>query len=91
VELLSSAVIDDEVAALEWDLVGRELTKVVRRRDFGEALEYVNAVGRLAELAGHHPDIDIRWNSVTLHLMTHSLGGISDADVNLARQIDKIS
>ena len=90
-ELISSSVIDGEVAELEWELVGRELIKVVRRRDFGEALEYVNAVGRLAELAGHHPDIDIRWNSVTLRLMTHSLGGITDADVSLAKQIDKIS
>ena len=90
-ELISSSVIDGEVAELEWELVGRELVKVVRRRDFGEALEYVNAVGHLAELAGHHPDIDIRWNSVTLRLMTHSLGGITDADVSLAKQIDKIS
>jgi len=75
---------------LEWQLEGGELVKVVRRHDFAEALQYVNAVGRLAESVGHHPDIELRWNTVTLHLLTHSLGGLTDADVDLAARIDAL-
>ena len=62
--------------------------KVEQRRDFADALGYVNAVGALAEEAGHHPDIEIRWNTVTLRLQTHSLGGITGADVSLAAAVD---
>jgi len=50
----------------------------------------VNRVGELAERANHHPDIDIRWNTVTLRLSTHSAGGITEADLGLARQIDSL-
>jgi 4a-hydroxytetrahydrobiopterin dehydratase len=48
----------------------------------------VNAVGALAEAADHHPDIDIRWNTVTLRLATHSAGGITEKDLALAAGID---
>ena len=65
-----------------------ELVKVVRREDFMQALGYVNDVGRLAESVGHHPDFELRWNTVTLRLQTHSLGGITSADVALAASID---
>lgn len=74
-----------------WERRGSELVKVVRRHDFAEALAYVNEVGRIAEQAGHHPDLEIRWNTVTLRLSTHSLGGITDADLDLARQIDALA
>jgi 4a-hydroxytetrahydrobiopterin dehydratase len=59
-------------------------------KDFAEALAYVNAVGGLAERAGHHPDIDIRWAKVTLHLFTHSVGAITQADLDLAAEIDSL-
>jgi len=49
----------------------------------------VNAVAHLAELANHHPDIDIRYTNVTLSLVTHDQGGITDKDVNLAREIEE--
>lgn len=78
------------VAPLAWERQGSELVKVVRRHDFADALAYVNDVGRLAEAAGHHPDVEIRWNTVTLRLSTHSLGGITDADLDLARQVDAL-
>ena len=78
------------LAPLAWERQGDELVKVVRRQDFAGALAYVNEVGRLAERAGHHPDIEIRWSTVTLRLSTHSLGGITDADLDLARQIDAL-
>jgi 4a-hydroxytetrahydrobiopterin dehydratase len=90
VELLDSARLDRALAMLSWQLVGGELVKVVRREDFAGAIAFVNEVARLAEGLGHHPDLDLRWNTVTLRLRTHSLGGISDADVELAALIDQI-
>ncbi len=57
-------------------------------QDFAGALRFVNLVGELAESARHHPDIDIRWNKVTLVLSTHSAGGLTEKDLDLARQIE---
>ena len=54
------------------------------------ALEYVNAVGALAERAHHHPDIELRWNKVTLRLSTHSVGALTQADLDLAAAIDAL-
>ena len=51
----------------------------------------MNAVGALAEEMDHHPDIDIRWNTVTLRLTTHSAGGLTQLDLELARRIDALS
>lgn len=65
--------------------------KTVRRADFAEALAYVNEVGRLAEEADHHPDIEISWNQVTLRLSTHSKGRVITAkDHALAVRIDAL-
>lgn len=74
----------------QWVRDGSELVKRWKGKDFAAALAYVNEVGRLAEEANHHPDIDIRWNQVTLHLSTHSAGGITSADLDMARRIDSI-
>ena len=74
----------------EWERHGDELVKVRRGRDFADSLAYVNAVGALAEEAGHHPGVDIRWNEVTLRLSTHSAGGITQADLDLAGRIDAL-
>jgi 4a-hydroxytetrahydrobiopterin dehydratase len=71
-----------------WSREGDELVLVVRRADFAGALSFVNAVGSLAEAADHHPDIDIRWNTVTLRLSTHSAGGLTEKDLALAAQIE---
>ena len=65
-----------------------EIRRTYRFRDFREALAFVNRVGDLAERAAHHPDIDIRYNAVTLALTTHDAGGLSDKDFELARAID---
>ena len=89
-ELLPAHAITEALAKSPWTLQGNELIRVIRRNDFRAALEFVNAVGLVAEGLGHHPDIDIRWNVVTLRLSTHSLGGITDADLALARALDAI-
>jgi len=59
-------------------------------RDFAAALQFVNAVGAAAEVANHHPDIDIRWNTVRLALTTHDSGGITLLDLALAGVIDRM-
>lgn len=88
--LCDDATIAGALFRLAWDRRGHELVKIVRRQDFASALAYVNEVGRLAEEAGHHPDVEISWGTVTLRLSTHSLGGITDADLALAARIDEI-
>jgi 4a-hydroxytetrahydrobiopterin dehydratase len=87
-ELLSPQEVDEAVASLGWTREGDELVKVVRRKDFKEALAYVNRVGELAEASDHHPDIAISWNTVSLRLSTHSAGGLTHLDVDLAQRID---
>jgi 4a-hydroxytetrahydrobiopterin dehydratase len=83
--------VDAALAGLDgWRREGEVLVKVVRRGNFAGALAFVNAVGALAEAADHHPDIDIRWDTVTLRLTTHSAGGLTAKDLQLAAQIDSL-
>ena len=86
--LLDDGAIEDALQRLAWKRDGDELVKEVTRADFVEAMGFVNEVAGLAEAANHHPDIDIRWNTVTLHLSTHSAGGLTAKDLALAQQID---
>jgi 4a-hydroxytetrahydrobiopterin dehydratase len=58
--------------------------------DFVAALDFVNRIGHEAELMNHHPDIDIRWNKVTLVLSTHSEGGLTPNDIELAHRINEV-
>jgi 4a-hydroxytetrahydrobiopterin dehydratase len=59
--------------------------------DFVAAMDFVNQVGHEAELMNHHPDIDIRWNKVTLVLSTHSEGGLTPHDFELAHRINEVA
>jgi len=70
-----------------WERTGGEITRTYHFKDFREALAFVNRVGDLAERAGHHPDIDIRYNAVKLTLSTHDAGGLTSKDFDLARAI----
>ncbi len=91
-EVMTAAAVDAALAgrAIEWRREGDELVKQVKRQGFSGALNYVNRVGELAEVAGHHPDIDIRWDTVTLRLSTHSAGGLTERDLALAAEIDDL-
>jgi 4a-hydroxytetrahydrobiopterin dehydratase len=91
-EVLSHGVVDVALTerGLAWQRDGDALVKVVRRGDFAGALAYVNAVGALAEAVDHHPDIDIRWDAVTLRLSTHSAGGLTAKDLDLAAEVDRL-
>jgi 4a-hydroxytetrahydrobiopterin dehydratase len=77
----------DQLQGTGWAHQDDQLMRTTKCEGFPGALAYVNAVGALAEAADHHPDIDIRWNTVTLALTTHDSGGITRRDVELATQI----
>jgi 4a-hydroxytetrahydrobiopterin dehydratase len=66
------------------------LTKEFTFKDFSEALAFVNKVGILAEKANHHPDIELSWGKVIVHLVTHSEGKITEKDYALAKAIDAL-
>lgn len=71
-----------------WNHKGNEIVKTYTFKDFIHAMKFVNAVAAAAESVNHHPDIDIRWNTVRLALSTHSVGGLTDKDIHLATLID---
>jgi len=73
-----------------WTKVGSEIRRTVAFADFVRAMGFVNSVALLAQRINHHPDIDIRWNKVTLVLSTHSEGGLTDLDFKLAKLIDQL-
>jgi 4a-hydroxytetrahydrobiopterin dehydratase len=89
-ERLSEEQIERALTELRWERDGDAFTRTVKLKGFREALAFVNAVGDLAEERDHHPDIDIRWNRVRLRLSTHSAGGITPMDVELAKAIDEL-
>jgi 4a-hydroxytetrahydrobiopterin dehydratase len=75
---------------LQWERQDDELVTTVKLHDFAAALAFVNAVGAAAEAANHHPDIEIRWNTVRLALSTHDSGGLTVLDLALAGAIDRL-
>jgi 4a-hydroxytetrahydrobiopterin dehydratase len=88
---LSAAQIKRGMASVpDWRKRGRTIRRTYVFKDFPAAVRFVNAVARLAEKAWHHPDIDIRWNKVTLALTTHDAGGLTQKDFQLARKCDQL-
>ena len=75
----------------DWNRQGDAIARTFQFKDFPAAVKFVDAVAGLAEQAWHHPDIDIRWNKVTLTLTTHDAGGLTQKDFDLARQFDQLS
>ncbi|MBI2690758.1 MAG: 4a-hydroxytetrahydrobiopterin dehydratase [Solirubrobacterales bacterium] len=78
-----------------WEYVqtggGDKLVKEFDRGDFRGAVAFLNAILPVAEAAGHHPDVEISWKTVTITLSTHSEGGVTDKDRALADQIDGLA
>ena len=72
----------------DWKRTGLVISRTFEFKDFVAAMKFVNAVAHFAEKAWHHPDIDIRWNKVTLALTTHSESGLTKKDFQLARMFD---
>ncbi len=75
----------------DWRKSGGVIRRTYEFADFVAAMKFVNAVARAAEKAEHHPDVDIRWNRITLALTTHDAGGLTEKDFALARQADYLA
>ncbi len=89
---LSDAEITSRLSGLAgWKVESGELTRTFAFKDFTAALAFVNKVGEAAEGAGHHPDIDIRYNRVRLALVTHDAGGLTAKDFDLAVEAEKLA
>lgn len=91
-KLLSPEQIINSLAALnDWKIENGTLIKVCQFMDFSEALAFVVRCGIESEKLDHHPDLLLfGWNKVKVSIYTHSLGGLTEKDFNLAQQIDKI-
>ena len=92
VTFLSDAEIDAKLAAGDWRLQGRAVVREWKFEDFASAIAFVNRVAEAAEAANHHPDILLHgWNKVRLELSTHSEGGLTQADFDMASRIDALA
>ena len=88
--VLNTAEIEEVLKAHpEWHLEGGKLARKWAFKDFIAAMAFVNRVAAVAEAAGHHPDIDVRYNQVVLGLISHDAGGITRRDAAMAGRIDK--
>jgi 4a-hydroxytetrahydrobiopterin dehydratase len=74
----------------DWQLKDGKIEKQFKFKDFVESIGFVNKIADLAESEGHHPDIHISWNLVTLSLVTHAIKGLSENDFILAAKIDRL-
>ena len=89
--ILAEGALKEQLSLLNgWSREGNTIRKTVKLNDFVHAMGFVNSVALLAEKMNHHPDIDIRWNTVTLVLSTHSAGGLTELDMKLAAMIDAL-
>jgi 4a-hydroxytetrahydrobiopterin dehydratase len=92
VTLLSDSEIDANLAVGEWQREERAIAREWTFEDFAQAIVFVNRVADVAEAANHHPDIHLHgWNKVRLELSTHSEGGLTQADFEMASRIDALA
>jgi len=92
--LLEKSDIEQRLAGLAgWELLGgASIEREWKLADFADAIAFVNRVAAVAEQANHHPDILVHgWNKVRLTLSTHSEGGLTEADFQLAEQVDRLA
>ena len=88
-ERLSDIAIQRELGNLTgWGRRGDAITRTFQFRNFLTGIDFVSAVAKAAEAADHHPDIDIRYTKITCTLSTHSAGGVTQKDLDMARKID---
>ncbi len=89
--ILTPEMVQEGLRSLpHWQLEGKEIVRRYEFPDFAAAMVFVNQVAEKAETAGHHPDIDIRYNKVRLALVSHDLGGVTQRDMKMARAIDSL-
>jgi 4a-hydroxytetrahydrobiopterin dehydratase len=85
------ARVESELRAVpHWRQQGQLIVRTFQVKDFAAAIAFLNRVAALAGEAWHHPDLDVRWNTVRLTLTTHDAGGLTNRDVSLAAAIDAV-
>lgn len=91
-ELLNPDDVSAALAGLQgWSGDEKQISRSFKAPTFAAGVKLVDAVAEVAEEMDHHPDIDIRWTTVTFSCATHSKGGVTDADIALARRIDELA
>jgi 4a-hydroxytetrahydrobiopterin dehydratase len=91
-QLLSDAEIQEKAAQLEgWEVEGKELKRTMEFKDFVTAIDFVNKLVDPAEAAGHHPDLAISYNKVTVALTSHDAGGLTEKDFEMAQVLSNLS
>ncbi len=89
---LKDTEIDERLAGLDgWERSGDAIVKQFDNGDFKGSVEFVNWLTPEAEEMNHHPDLEISWKTVTVTITTHSEGGLTDGDFELARRIDALA
>jgi 4a-hydroxytetrahydrobiopterin dehydratase len=92
VALLSDAEVQERLAELPgWERNGEAIEKSFRRGDFVGSVEFASSLVEPAEAMNHHPDLAISWDTVTVTLSTHSEGGLTANDFELAEKIDALA
>ncbi|MFG1950268.1 4a-hydroxytetrahydrobiopterin dehydratase [Micromonospora sp. NPDC048830] len=90
-DVLTAEAVRDELGALaDWTGDPTGISRAVELGNFPAAIAVVDRVAVVAEELDHHPDIDIRWRTLTFRCVTHSAGGVTHRDLELARRIDDI-
>lgn len=88
---LTSDQLDEFLSSHDWERDGESIRRTFVFRDFSESMGFVTRVAMASDVADHHPDIDIRWNKVTLVLSTHSEGALTAKDLSLADSFDRFA
>ncbi len=89
--LLSDAEIEERLAGMAgWERRGDAIAKAFERGDFVGSVEFVSRLVEPAEAMGHHPDLAVSWDTVTVTISTHSEGGLTAADFELAAKVDAL-
>lgn len=86
---ISAAQFHSSSGVEDWRVLQGSVSARFRTGDFARGIEFVRVIGDLADAANHHPDVDLRYGEVTITLVTHDVGGLSELDVELARQISQ--
>lgn len=90
--LLSDSEVQEQLARLDgWEPAGEAIEKSFKRGDFVGAVKFVSSLVEPAEAMNHHPDVSISWDTVTVTVSTHSEGGLTAADFELAEKIDALA
>lgn len=90
-DVLNPDALHHALAALDgWTGTLDGIERTFTFADFAESMRFVGWVADLAEERNHHPDIHVSWNTVRLELLTHSAGGVTQADIDLATSINEI-